>query len=795
MVATAARFTPPVPAMCAHCGLPVGTAGARFCCRGCEAVHELLQREHLTRYYDLQGNEGCPVPCVRDEHADRKWLEPILSRVAATGAGVQRFRLDVQGLHCAACVWLIEELFRRCPGGLRVDINPALGAIDLTVDACFPLREWVMDVERFGYQLGPALKRPEASTSALLWRLGVCAALSMNAMIFAIAFYAGLREGPTYRLFQALVFALSTLAVLVGGSGFIRSAWQALRHRILHMDLPIALGVLLAYTSSTLAYAAGRERGVYFDTLTVFITLMLLGRFLQERVLERNRRQLLDSDGADGLYTRRIQAGTVCLVRCAEVHAGDRLLVSPGDLVCVDARLDDAAPTSCSLDWINGESAPRTFRNGDTIPAGAFNVSRRPLRVTAASDFVAGALTELLRVPTLRPADAARATPWWRRLARGYVSTVLTVAVTTLLAWLVIGHDAARALDVTAAVLIVTCPCAFGIATPLAYELAQAGLRRAGLLVRSASFLDRAASVRRVVFDKTGTLTTGALRVADAAALDRLRGHECDAMYTLAVSSTHPKSVAVAAALAARGAHFMSDLEVEERPGHGTIARRDGHELRLGSPMWASATPYPPFADVVFSVDGTPRASLHTEEQPRPDAAEEARHLAAAGYEVHVLSGDTAAKTEALARQLGIPAGHAVGGCSPTEKTAWLVRHDRHDTLMIGDGINDAAAVEHAFCSGTPAIDRPFMPARTDFYFVTAGLRPVRLALMAALALARVNRRNLRIAIAYNLATVGLAAAGLMSPLLCAVVMPLSSLTVVLSSTHAFSRRSPLWRS
>jgi Cu2+-exporting ATPase len=793
MVANTRELSSSTPAACAHCGLPVATAGATFCCSGCEAVYGLLHAEQLTRYYELQGQDGCPVPQVRDERADRKWLEPLEARAAA--GGVQRLRLDVQGLHCSACVWLIEQLFARHPGGLRADINPALGAIDLVFDQRFPLRAWVVQVERFGYQLGPALKRSEARTSSLLWRLGVCAALAMNAMIFAVAFYAGLAAGPTFRLFQALVFGLSTLSVLVGGSVFIRSAWQALRQRVLHMDLPIALGILLAYTSSTLAYLAGRERGVYFDTLAVFITLMLLGRFLQERVLERNRRQLLDSDGADGLYTRRIRDGAVQLIRCTEVRTGDTLLLSPGDLFCVEARLDGSATASCSLDWISGESAPRRFAAGDTIPAGAFNVGDRPLRVIAAADFVASALTELLRVPTDRPLDAARATPWWRRLARVYVSTVLAVAATTLGAWLLFGHDAARALDVTAAVLIVTCPCAFGIATPLAYELAQAGLRRAGLLVRSASFLDRAAAVHRVVFDKTGTLTTGALRLADASGLDDLAAEERDAMYTLAVSSAHPKSMAVAAALAARDARFVPGLEVEERPGRGTLARHQGHELRLGAPMWAAASPYPPGTDVLFSVDGDSRAFLATEEEARPDAAVEVRHLAADGLEVHVLSGDSPAKTLALATRLHIPASHALGGCSPQDKAEWLALHDRQDTLMIGDGINDAIAVERAFCSGTPAIDRPFMPARSDFYFVTAGLRPVRLALLAARALARLNRRNLRIAVAYNVVTVALAAAGLMSPLLCALVMPLSSLTVVLSSTHAFSRRSPLWRS
>ncbi len=787
-----------VEGACAHCGLPVDAAGVRFCCRGCEAVHGLLHREDLTRYYELQGGAGCPVPPLRDERADRKWLEPIEARVVAAagpgGAGVARLRLDVQGMHCAACVWLIEELFRRRKGALRVDVNPALGTVDMTIGADFHLRAWVIDIERFGYQLGPALKRAEGPTSTLLWRLGVCAALSMNAMIFAIAIYAGLEAGPIRDLFEALVFAISTASVAVGGQVFLRSAYHALRRGLLHMDLPIALGILLAYVSSAAAYAAGRERGVFFDTLTVFITLMLLGRFLQERVLERNRRQLLDSDGAEGLWARRLAADVVELVRCPEIHAGDRLLVAAGDLVCVDAVLDEVE-ASCSLDWINGESTPRTFVRGDVLPAGGFNVGQRPLRAIACTDFAAGALTDLLRVPTVRAADAARATPWWRRLARIYVTAVLGVAGATFAGWLIVGGDATRALEATAAVLIVTCPCAFGIATPLAYELAQAGLRRAGLLVRSAGFLDRAVAVRQIVFDKTGTLTTGALVLVDTVPLDRLRGQEHNVMYTLAASTTHPKSAAVRDALAARHARFLAGVPVTERAGRGVELTLEGHVYRLGAPAWAAPGPQPADADVVFSIDGERRVALTTHEEPRPDAAIEVSRLVADGFHVSVLSGDTAAKTTALAARLGLAVERALGGQSPYDKAAWLSAHDRQDTLMIGDGINDAVAVERAFCSGTPAIDRPFLPARSDFYFVTAGLRPVRLALTVARALQRVNRRNLTIAVVYNLATVGLAAAGLMSPLLCAVVMPVSSLTVVLSSTHALSRRSPLWRS
>jgi P-type Cu2+ transporter len=768
--------------LCLHCGTAFA-GGGDFCCGGCRTVYALLHEEGLERYYDLRGDDGVPVPDAAAERADRKWLD----LVPAGG----RVSLDVQGIRCAACVWLIEELFRRTPGGLEILLNPALGKLDLTVGPTFPLRAFVAKVEPFGYRIGPALKAatpgPGGGESTLIARMGVCVAIAMNSMIFGVAMYAGLRTGPVHQLFVALNFALSALSVVVGGSVFIRSAWHALQNRILHLDLPIALGILLAFGSSTAAFIAHRGDGAYFDTLNVFIALMLVGRFLQERVLLKNRRLLLASDGAEGLLTRRILAGQVSVVRCPEIATGDRLLLCPGDLAPVEAVLEDEH-AQLSLDWISGEPAPRDFAHGDIVPAGAFNVGQSAVTVVARQDFADSALVALLRQTRAREADAARTTPWWRRLARVYVLAVLGAAAGAFAVWLFGGHDPGRALEVTAGVLIVTCPCAFGIATPLAYELAQAGLRRAGLYVRSAGFIDRAQDVRQVAFDKTGTLTTGGLRLVNPTALDGLAARERQALYDLVARSAHPKSLAVKHALEARGQRAIGDALVLEQPGRGVAMIAEGHAYAVRAGREQAA-------DVVFSVDGRPRAALVTAEALRPDAAAEVRRLADDGYRIWILSGDDPRRVTALGADLGIPAERALGGLRPEAKGDWLAAHDAGDTLMVGDGLNDGPVVDRATCSGTPAVDRPFMPARSDFYFVTPGLRPIRLALLAARAVRRIVRRNLALAVAYNVVAVALAYAGLMSPLLAAVAMPASSLTVVLSTLYSLNPRSPLWRS
>lgn len=787
----AADSMPCGPGTCLHCGLSLDArARSDFCCPGCEAVHALLRHERLDRYYALGGARGAAPPPTRADRRDTKWLEHVEDEVRAA-QGHARVTLDVQGLHCVGCVWLIEQMFARQEGHENVLINPSLGRVDLIVRPDFDLRAFVMSVERFGYLFGPPSKRSPPRSQDLVWRMGICAAVAMNSMIFGIAIYAGLDQGPLFSLFTTLNLALGAVAVAVGGSVFFRSALQALRQRLIHLDLPIALGIALAFAGSIHSYVTRRSAGAYFDTLNVFIALMLVGRWLQERVVERNRAWLLASDGTDSLLARRIVGGRVRLTRCAEIAAEDTLLLAPGDLLAVDARLE--APNAWfSLDWINGESMPRAYTAGQIVPAGAFAAGTEACTLTALAAFAASPLRALLRQPERRGSDAARTSAWWQRLARFYVLGVLGIAILGFVAWYVATRDIARALSVTTSILIVTCPCAFGIATPLAYEIVQAGLRRRGLFVRQAGFLDRARSVRRIVFDKTGTLTTGALEVANPEAAQALDSVSRQALYDLVGRSAHPKSQAIREVLDADAATLDAGARVVEFPGLGVELVCSSRRFRLGRLSWVAPGAC---SDVAFGVDGELLARFATTERLRPDAAREVGALVRDGYEVWLLSGDAQARVDAAGRASHMAERRCIGDQSPEDKARFLDRVDRQDTLFVGDGVNDALAIDRAYVSGTPAVDRPFVPARADFFFVTPGLAPIRLALRTSRALAQVVRVDLGIALAYNVLTVGFALAGRMAPLACAVLMPLSSLTTIAATLVALSPRSSLWKS
>ncbi|HKU38677.1 MAG TPA: heavy metal translocating P-type ATPase metal-binding domain-containing protein, partial [Polyangiales bacterium] len=496
--------------LCAHCGNPLLAAGAdSFCCTGCRTVHELLSGAGLLRYYQLRDAAITPPAANAAARRDQNWLEPLCARVAAAERPIE-LTIKLQGLRCAACVWLIQELFARKPGAQRVLVNSGRGSASLCVDARFPLSAFVAELEAFGYFAGAPGEPAADGGSELLLRTGVCLALGGNAMMFAAAIYLGLHDGPLYRVLHGLNFACASLAVLIGAPVFMRSAWQALRRGILHLDLPIAVGIALSYGAALWSFASGHAGAAYYDSLATFIALMLLGRWLKERIVLANQQQLLADDGVDSLLVRRVQAGAVQLVAARELRAGDELLVPPGDLVPVAAELLDT-PAACSLDWINGESEPVTFARGSELPAGAFNAEASPLRVRAQTDFGASVLVELLG---RRNAGELPATRRSNAFSIAYVSSVLFAAATAFAAWWLWSGNLTRALEVATAICVVTCPCAIGIAAPLAEDLVLAGLRRAGLFVRSASFLDRALAVRRIVFDKTGTLTTGRLHVA-----------------------------------------------------------------------------------------------------------------------------------------------------------------------------------------------------------------------------------------------------------------------------------------
>ncbi|MCG5055370.1 MAG: HAD family hydrolase [Myxococcales bacterium] len=782
----------PAPHPCAHCGtrVPEACGTAAYCCAGCEAVAGLLRTENLERYYELAGRKTLPIGAA-PAAATHTWLEPLLEHAEASAGDVCSLELDVQGIHCTGCVWLMNETFRRQAGAVSVTVNPTLGKVRmLWRRGGLDVERWLALIEGFGYRFGPSRKTGAALTRGLTLRLGLCVALTMNVMLLSISFYFGLspRDGQLYALFTYLSLGLSAAVVGIGGSVFFRAAWQGLRQGVLHLDLPIALGIALVFATSTAQVLSGRGGDLtYFDTLNTFVTLMLFGRWLQQRAIERNRALLLDDDGAEGLYVRRIEDRGPRPVRAPRVNADDRLLVAPGEVVPVDATLVDAQ-AAISLDWINGESVPHTIHEGQLAPAGCFNAGRSAMTVKARTAFADSPLATLLRAPA--PVNAMRAHgALWDRLARLWSLGVLGLAGGGYALWW--GLDRGRALDVATALLVVTCPCAIGIALPLARELVHLRLRRAGFFVRDPALMDRLVGVRKLLFDKTGTLTLGRLELATP--VPALSPEAKNAVFTLAAGSGHPVAGCLARHFSGNGATWQPTWRVDEVPGEG-VRTADGL-WRLGRARFALGAPEASAEGAtVLSHRGEEVARFEVTEVLRADAASSLERLQEEGFAVHLLSGDAPARVTRMAERLGVPHTHALGGLSPEDKAKVVARLDAEDTLFLGDGVNDTHAFDRASVAGTVAVERPILPGKSHFFLLGEGLDGLRLALTEARHLRAVTRKVLALALAYNAFAVTACLTGAMTPLRAAISMPASSLGLLGYTLWSLGARRPRGR-
>lgn len=803
-------------APCRHCGLPLGASEEHgpFCCAGCKTVHELLASEGLERYYQLRDGAEAPPPELRP--GTFAWFDAAEARLVPDSNGVVRTALDVQGVHCAACVWLLQELWNRQSGGVELRVNPAVGRAELAwKPGELDLRGYLRSVERFGYRFGPARKGELHVSRDLVVRLGVCMAAAANVMIFSLCYYAGLdaREGDLYVVLGRWSFVLATIAVLAGGTLFFRSAWRGVRQRVAHLDLPIALGIVLGYGGSVWAWLTRGPESAYFDTITVFIALMVLGRWLQERVLQKNRALLLQSDGVDDLFARRRRGTELETIPAAAIEPGDELWVLPGDLVPVEGTVVGDAAT-LNLDWITGESRPRTFAPGETVPAGAFQSGTSTLRLAAHEGFAASRLHALLGAPAQgRGAVGAPRTSeerFWAQFPAYYVVGVLTLAALALALW---WHRGAQdAVEVALSVLVVTCPCALGLATPLANELVHSGLRRRGIFLREGAFLRRVLGVKHVLFDKTGTLTRGTLRLSTESrdGLRRLDAEARSALENIVARSNHPVSRCLHAELAREGrTTLLEGADVAEFVGRGVELRHAGSVWRLGAPAFAlgrgaddasaERTGESALASTekrtLFTRDGELVLALELEEALKRGAQAEVAALRREGLSVHLLSGDKTQRAHDVGEALGIARENVHGDLSPEDKAERVRALDRGDTWMVGDGINDGLAFDAATCAATPAVDRPNLPARADLFYLGDGISAVRETMHWARRLSSVLRTNLVLALAYNAAAVTACLFGLVGPLTAAVLMPASSIVFLTSTTWRLSGRRVAWTS
>ncbi len=773
---------------CSHCGLAFYPTRTRinFCCAGCQFVHGLIVGNGFEKFYDLQNGTPSPVQSLVFQKHDFDWLSELIK--AAEASSHAALTLDLQGVSCVGCVWLIEKLFARKPGSLGAEANSSLGEITLRwrVGEC-DILGFARELQKFGYLVGPIGKHVHPASSALVKRMGLCAAFAMNAMLFSIPRYFGMdAHFATAALFDKLALLFATLSFLVGGSYFFSRTWSSVRHGVLHIDLPISLGLIAAYTGSVYAWAHGAMNFAYFDFVSTFTFLILVGRWTQQAAIEKNRNRLLNANDEP----REVILIHGTKLPLAELRAGMRYEVNSGQLIPVRSKLLANAAT-LGLEWINGESEARTARLGQLVPSGAVNCSQSSIELEAMEAWEESLLASLLQVKPRAELNRRGL----ERFIKIYIVAVIVIAAAGFAVWLIASHSLLLALQVLISILVVSCPCVAGVALPLADELAASTLRKSGVFVREQSLWARIARVRKIVFDKTGTLTLETMALQNPEALDSLTARGKSVLLAMVENNLHPVSCCLRETLMAIGIEPARDCLAEEIVGFGLgLNTREG-VWRLGRPDWVGLASRPPHSNVepmpqnctaggtptqpgdcVFAFNGELLAEFSLVEQVRADAADEIAALQRHGFSIQILSGDRIAKVSQMASQLGLPAEACVGEMSPEAKAKWIREHDQRDTLTIGDGANDSLAFNESYCTGTPAIDRGLLQQKSDFYFLGRGLSGVRKLFEVARCRRLAAHRVLTFAIVYNLIAILLCLIGKMSPLAAAILMPTSSL-------------------
>ena len=711
------------------------------------------------------------------------------SLVTKTDGGLNRLDAAIEGMTCAACIGDIERGLRDLPGLVSARVNYTNRRLALEWrDENFDLTTAFARLRRMGYELHPFeladSERAETETMRFLLRcLAIAGFAAMNIMLLSVGVWVGGDIDPETRdLFHGVSALIALPAAAFAGQPFFRSAFAALRAGRLNMDVPISLGVMLALIMSVYETVTHAEHA-YFDSATMLLTFLLLGRFLDHAMRRKTRAVAANLAALRAPLASRVSAdGDETRVPVAQIKPGDLVLSRPGERLPVDgvivsgsALLDDSL--------ITGETARRPASAGDAVYAGSLNYDGvLTIRVGAASG--ATLLDDIEKLLDKAAHARSRYMRLADRVSRLYAPMVHLAALSTALFWMARGATFHDALITAICVLIITCPCALALAVPAVQVVASGALFRAGVLLNSADAIERLAEADTIVFDKTGTLTAPAPRVVNADIIDPAT----QALAAqLAQASRHPLARAVAALTPNAPA-----IEAREEHGLGVSAMIDGVEARLGSVAFCEMMPQvealgalEPDISLVAFRHGERRALFQVRQILRSDAGDAIDALKARGFAIEILSGDRPEAVEKIARALGVEDWR--GGLTPAEKVARLdaLRDAGRKTLMIGDGLNDAPALASAYVSISPIDATHITQAAADAVFLGERLGPIVVTIDLARRARLLMRQNLGLSVIYNVFAVPLAMAGWLTPLIAAAAMSGSSLLVTLNALRA----------
>jgi Cu2+-exporting ATPase len=795
---------------CFHCGLPIASDAdyhsrledkeRDFCCFACQSVCEAIYEAGLQGFYQRtpQGTLLAPPP-TPPRDIEMYDLDEVQQDFVSLQGDISDAHLLIEGIHCAACVWLIERSMMRVPGVLTANVNLAGKRLHLRWDnSKVKLSALIHQLSKIGYAGVPydpevaegAMKK---ANRAMLFRLFFAGFAMMNLTLISIALYSGAGEGQFRNFFHWMGWALATPTLLYAGYPFYKGAWGGLRIARMTMDLPIAIGLTVTYVYSVYVTVVGERAGeVYFDTVTNLIFVILIGRYLEGMF----RHQALSATSR--LMDMQPRVATVLrdavekMISVRAVQVGDRVLVKPGSKIPMDGLVCEGS-SSVDESMLSGESAPVRKLPGDRVAAGTLNGSGAlVLEVQAAAqDSLLSKIIRLVeeaqssKAPIQRLADSI--VPW-------FVSATLLLAGMTFYIW---SDNFEFALMAATSVLIITCPCALGMATPMSIAVASGLGARHGILVKNGLVLETLSKVTHFVFDKTGTLTEGKMNLEQ---LIVATGQDEQGLLALAAGverySEHSVAQAVVRKADERQLAYRSKAVqgFHAEAGAGVEAETEGKRLLLGTAEWLtrngiilqsglmrtlSELEGQAKTCVHMAVDGQHVAMLVLADTLRADAQGLINTLRAAGIRMTLLSGDRKPVAEAIARQLG--GMEVIAEVLPQDKDRVIqqLQQQGERVAMVGDGVNDAPALIRADVGIALGSGTDVSVESADIVLMQNELNKVRLATQLSRRTLLTIKQNIGLSFVYNSIMVPLAMMGHVTPLVAAITMPISSLLVI----------------
>ncbi len=797
---------------CDHCGLPVPRglfepdATVQFCCNGCRTVYDMIRSHGLDDYYRVRDTVDAPRQSARTSGERYQGFDSPAFQAehchAVAGGCYVCSDLRLEGVHCAACMWLVERLPKMLPGvaSVRLHLRDAVARVIWNPQET-QLSSIASTLDRLGYPSHPARHASAAEVRkrnerTQLIRLGVAGACAGNNMLLAIALYAGEFsgiEGQYATLLRAVSAGIGLLSLAWPGSVFFRGAWVALRNRVASLDVPIALALAAGGVAGLVNTIAGTGE-IYFDSLSVLVFLLLVGRWFQAR----QQRWADEAVGLLGSFTptmcRIVRDQGVAEVPTDSLTPDAIVEVRSGELIPADGVVT-VGMSKVDRSLLSGESVAVPVEPDDEVFAGTQNIgSTLHVRVTSTGSDTR--VARLMHLVNEGVRDKPAIVQFTDKAAMWFVTVVVAAATATFIGWS-LAATTSVAVSHTIALLIVACPCALGLATPLTMAVAIGVAARRQMLVKNASVFEALAGTGRMLLDKTGTITRGRPTVAEWVGPDWLGPVVANAES----HSSHPVARALVEAYGDVAIDRAERIpkDVEELGDGGIRAMVDGRPLLVGSPRFLASrrvTLKNSIGDklaefesrgltaIGIALDGTAEAACALGDKIHAAAADAIVGLAKQGWDVTIVSGDAQGVVHRVASEVHLDESRALGGVLPEQKLELVGdnANGRQNTVMIGDGVNDAAALAAADVGIAVEGGAEASLAAADVYVAAPGLMPIVELIELAKRTKRVVRQNLVIALGYNLIAVSLAAAGWITPLIAAILMPISSATVLASA-------------